>query len=299
MLERISREPSAETPTLAKKESPAVRNGASNPVLLGYNLYREGQQINSSLLQNLDYTDIPGITGTINYGITAVYDLGESVPASIEVQIEPAMNLPEGWEFTRTSSVHNIYIPTSAAMQGLNINDGDMFGVFWDDNGTQHCAGAALYENGILIVRAYGDNPATPQKDGFQVGDLIHWKFHENDNDLTYNMSVTYDPSMPNHDGTFQLLGLSMLASMETGLTGIDDQNTLQFSLYPNPTTNSSTLTGLAQGAVISIRDVTGRLIEQMTASASREVLNFNTKGVYLIEIRQDNQTARKKLIVR
>lgn len=299
VLERISREPSAETPTLAKKESPAVRNGASNPVLLGYNLYREGQQINSSLLQNLDYTDIPGITGTINYGITAVYDIGESVPASIEVQIEPAMNLPEGWEFTRTSSVHNIYIPTSAAMQGLNINDGDMFGVFWDDNGTQHCAGAALYENGILIVRAYGDNPATPQKDGFQVGDLIHWKFHENDNDLTYNMSVTYDPSMPNHDGTFQLLGLSMLASMETGLTGIDDQNTLQFSLYPNPTTNSSTLTGLAQGAVISIRDVTGRLIEQMTASASREVLNFNTKGVYLIEIRQDNQTARKKLIVR
>jgi len=44
VLERISRKPSAETPSLAKKDSPASRNSASNPIFLGYNLYREDQQ---------------------------------------------------------------------------------------------------------------------------------------------------------------------------------------------------------------------------------------------------------------
>lgn len=298
VLERISRKSTAETPSLFKKESPATRNSVSNPVFQGYNLYRDGQLINASLLQNLDYTDVPGITGTINYGITAVYDIGESVPASIEVQIEPAMNLPEGWEFTRTSSVHNIYIPTSAAMQGLSINDGDMFGVFWDDNGTQHCAGAALYENGVLIVRAYGDNPATPQKDGFQVGDLIHWKFHESDNDLSYNMSVTYDPSMPNHDGSFQLLGLSMLATMETGITGIDDNNNMTIKAFPNPTTGQFSMEGLFAGSVIRLTDMTGRVLQQFTSTNNIHTMTIDHKGVFMIEITHGTQLGRKKIIV-
>lgn len=298
VLDRISRKPSSETPSLAKKESPATRNSASNPVLLGYNLYRNGQQINSNLLQGLEYTDLPGITGTINYGITAVYDIGESVPASIEVQIDPPMNLPEGWDFTRTSSVHNIYIPTSAAMQGLSINDGDMFGVFWDDNGTQHCAGAALYENGVLIVRAYGDNPATPQKDGFQVGDLIYWKFHESDNHLTYNMSVTYNPSMPNHDGTFQLLGLSMLATVETGITGVDDNKKLTINAFPNPTTGQFSLEGLFAGSVIRLTDLTGRVLQQFTSTNNTHTLTIDHKGVFLVEITHGTQLVRKKIVV-
>ncbi|KAF0132151.1 MAG: hypothetical protein FD155_675 [Bacteroidetes bacterium] len=298
VLERINRKPSAEVPALAIKETSSAKSTAVNGNLLGYNLYRDGQQLNSSLIQVLNYTDLPNITGTINYGLTAVYDIGESVAATIEVLLEPAMNLPEGWEFTRTSSVHNIYIPTSAAMQGLSINDGDMFGVFWDDNGTQHCAGAALYENGVLIVRAYGDNPATPQKDGFQVGDLIHWKFHEYDNDLTYNMNVTYDHSMPNYDGSFQLLGLSMLASMETGITSLNDNNDMLINVYPNPTSGHVKLEGLISGSDIRITDMTGRVLQQLTSIDRSQTLNFENKGVFVIEITKDTQVVRKKIVV-
>jgi len=298
VLERINRKPSAEVPALAIKETSSAKSTAVNGNLLGYNLYRDGQQLNSSLIQVLNYTDIPNITGTINYGLTAVYDIGESVATTIEVLLEPAMNLPEGWEFTRTSSVHNIYIPTSAAMQGLSINDGDMFGVFWDDNGTQHCAGAALYENGVLLVRAYGDNPATPQKDGFQVGDLIHWKFHEHDNDLTYNMSVTYDHSMPNYDGSFQLLGLSMLASMETGITRLNDNNDMLINVYPNPTNGQVKLEGLVSGVTIKVFNMTGRIIQQTVTTGNEHTLLIENNGVFLIEVNNDNQIMRKKIIV-
>lgn len=298
VLERITRKPATETPALAIKETPSLKNGATTPVLLGYNLYRDGQLLNASLLEGLEYSDVPGTTGTINYGLTAVYDIGESVPTNIELFIEPAMNLPQGWEFTRTNSVHNIYIPTSAAMQGLSISDGDMFGVFWDDNGTQHCAGAALYENGVLLVRAYGDNPATPQKDGFQVGDLIHWKFHEHDNNFTYNMNVTYNASMPNHDGTFQILGLSMLASMETGITGISDQNSLNISLFPNPTNSETHISGLEAGALVTVLDATGRKLQQTVANGQTEVLPFESKGLFIVEINHKGQVIRKKIIV-
>ncbi|GEM_PF-1764168 len=50
-----------------------------DPVLQGYNVYRDDDQINAELVELTTYTDIEPSIGTHNYYVTAVYDMGESV----------------------------------------------------------------------------------------------------------------------------------------------------------------------------------------------------------------------------
>jgi len=66
---------------------PPVANFGSR-ALLGYNAYREGTKLNSSVIANLFYDDLDVAPGTYDYTVTAVYDEGESVPAGpVEVTI--------------------------------------------------------------------------------------------------------------------------------------------------------------------------------------------------------------------
>lgn len=63
----------------------------STLMLLGYNVYRDGQKINDSLVETETYTDIIGDNDTYRYAVTAVYDLGESVFSNI-VTINPGID---------------------------------------------------------------------------------------------------------------------------------------------------------------------------------------------------------------
>jgi hypothetical protein len=60
---------------------------ASNFEFLGYNVYRNNQLLNGDLLTDLEYTD-PGLeNGIYEYGVTAVYDIGESPQTTDILQI--------------------------------------------------------------------------------------------------------------------------------------------------------------------------------------------------------------------
>ncbi|MEE4256512.1 MAG: S8 family serine peptidase [Bacteroidales bacterium] len=71
----------------ASRQEPLVHHekmplSASYPdaikALLGYNIYRDGSKINSSVWTNTTYTDQSVPNGTYNYSVTAVYEEGES-----------------------------------------------------------------------------------------------------------------------------------------------------------------------------------------------------------------------------
>lgn len=267
----------------------------------GYNVYRDGLLLTSQPVQTIEFLDILTGLGSYLYEVTAVYDQGESIPASVMVDLDSTVNMPEGWEFTKTAFVHNIYIPEQAAMRsGLNMIQGDAIGVFFNYNGQQVCAGSIVYENVQMLLRAYGDNSATPEKDGFNVGDLIYWKAHLHTTNQTYNLYVSYDFSMPQADGLFQILGLSMLSSMETGIVGIDEDNEkMKVNIFPNPNSGTFTIAGLQFTDQLSIFDITGRLVDLPISLQEAKTFTLQTKGVYLIEIRRNNDVLRKKLIVR
>jgi hypothetical protein len=275
------------------------KSSAISGNLLGYNLFRDDQKINDVILTDLTFNDTPGYTGTISYAVTAVYDIGESLPATLSLQINPPVNLPEGWNFTKTSFVHNIYIPEASLNRNIALEYGDMFGVFYIVNGEARCAGAAMYTNGQLVLQAYGDDPLTTHKDGFYEGDYIFWKFHKHDADISYNMNVTYDNTMPDHDGIFRNLGISMLATMETGLVGNEETDPFSMiSLYPNPAFGDAYISGLETGMLLTVTDMAGRTIRKFNANAPTERISFETSGFYIIEINHNGKLWRKKIIV-
>lgn len=82
----------------ADPQTVLARSREYEPVLLGYNVFREGVQLNSQPLAQLTYSDEGLAPGTYFYTVTAVYDSGVSVssgPAKATVgnQLNPPVKL--------------------------------------------------------------------------------------------------------------------------------------------------------------------------------------------------------------
>jgi hypothetical protein len=266
--------------------------------LLGYNVYRDGTLLTSSLLTGTSFSD-PVIPGeSYLYGVSAVYDFGESQPAEIIVASPATLVMPSGWNFTPTSMVHNLQIPEDVLLIGMELTPGDMVGVFYDDNGVDKCAGAALWNGDQLVLTAYGNDPATPQKDGFNTNEAIKWKVFMNQTGITAPVITTYDQSMPHHDGTFKMMGLSMLDSMEMGSVGVIEAGALSSTVFPNPSTGDVTIGGISSGNIIAVYDLNGRILFERKADQQSIQLSIERAGMYIVEIRGENKVVREKLII-
>lgn len=123
-----------------------------------------------------------------------------------------------GWTYAITSNNHSFFVQ-SIQLDGAPISAGDYVGVFFQDGINRVCGGYLIWNGSMAAVTAWGDNPATPQKDGFAAGETIQWQvWHATDNQ-TYHAFATYNPS-------FQYLG----SFTNGGLSGV---SLLQFSLTP------------------------------------------------------------------
>ncbi len=119
------------------------------------------------------------------------------------------------WSPVPTSYRHLIVIPHDLPL----LTAGDVLGVFYHDaNGMLVCGGLSEF-NGTddQTLIAYGDDPATPEKDGFAVGEPITWKLCSVIKGDANDVEAIYDQTYPNHNGTFAVNGLSAL----TGLVGL------------------------------------------------------------------------------
>ena len=83
---------------------------------------------------------------------------------------------------------------------------------------------------------------------------------------------------------------------------GINNVNNDLISLFPNPTGNELSITGLTYGhnVVIEVLDVQGRLISTQNTIASNQLslrVSWLTTGLYLLKITdaQSNQTSVKR----
>lgn len=131
-----------------------------------------------------------------------------------EVEDYRVHSCPNWWPIL-TSYRHLIVIPHDIPL----LTAGDVLGVFYHDaNGMLVCGGLSEF-NGTddQTLIAYGDNPATPEKDGFAVGEPIIWKLCSVVKGDANDVEVRYDQTYPNYNGTFVINGLSAL----TGLNGL------------------------------------------------------------------------------
>ena len=81
---------------------------------------------------------------------------------------------------------------------------------------------------------------------------------------------------------------------------GIDEVETLDITLYPNPATTEATLTGLVSGAKVEVLDLQGRL--QTTTHAVHATLTIDVsllpRGTYFVRVTTEHAATVRKLIV-
>ncbi|MGM0567383.1 MAG: choice-of-anchor D domain-containing protein [Bacteroidota bacterium] len=273
--------------------------------LLGYNIYRNSTLVNTDGLYEFTlYRDVGVEPGLYEYEVTAVYDLGESNPAGpVEVVIEEQPLAPEGWDTTQTDMSHVVVIPgNNAAMSGSDLmSPGDWIGLFYDDNGTERLGGMVAWDGmDNMYLLAYGDDPDTPEKEGFEIGETMHWKAWIAESGETHEMTVEYNGNMPDSDGTFDMLGMSMLDEMDMLNTSVTTEAVSQdVTLYPNPAYDKVTVSGVSDFETYYVVDIVGKVIESGQINAS--VLRLNTadmKGTYFVVLRNSSKVETKKVLV-
>lgn len=209
-------------------------NGEQSRFNEGYNIFRgpwsdinnwqSWEKINDEPVMGNEYLDgtWPQPTEGYTYGVQTVYTTGVSnVSFSTPIVNDPNLPCNNPWTYIQTGQVHNISIPAGADVNifGEPLENGDWIGVFYlDDNGEEVCGGAGKwggpFGTGGAVVNAYGDDPTTPEKDGFAAGETFRWRMHTCTPWEEYPAGATYDQSKPNQ-GQFADFGLSALTSLE------------------------------------------------------------------------------------
>lgn len=272
-----------------------------NTGFIGYNVYRNQELLTAEPITALTYTDEIEAGETWEYGVTAVYISGESEPATVAVGLPATLSMPPGWDFTPTPVVHNIHIPEEIIQVGMSLNTGDMIGVFYHDNGVEKCAGAVVWDHTHTILKAYGNEPSSPIKNGFNLNEPIYWKIYFHQPGITESIIAGYDHNMPHYDGAFKMLGLSMLEQIEMGTVGAENIiiSVSDIVIYPNPSSGLVNIRGINAGDVVNAYESSGRLVQNKMATGSGLQLNIRRPGLYLIEIiTNDNHIRREKLII-
>lgn len=273
--------------------------------LLGYNIYRNSDLVNTDGLYEFTlFRDFEIEPGTYEYEVTAVYDLGESNPAGpIEVVVEEQPLAPEGWDTTQTDMSHVVVIPgNNAAMSGSGLmSPGDWIGLFYNDNGTERVGGMVAWDDSDnMYLVAYGDDPETPEKEGFEIGETMHWKTYIAETGETHDMTVEYNSSMPDDDGTFDMLGMSMLDEMDMMNTSVSTEPvTQEVTLYPNPAYDHVNVSGVAEFENYFVLDILGKIIE--SGNISDSILKLNTsglKGTYFVVLKNNSEVVTKKVLI-
>ena len=122
------------------------------------------------------------------------------------------------WDYIITGKVHSISIPLGVApgIFGTPLEAHDWIGVFYLNNEGEESCGGAVQWNGknTVVVNAYGDDPTTPEKDGFASGEAFRWRLQQCGNPVDFTAIATYHPDMPNQ-GNFTDFGLSRLTSLK------------------------------------------------------------------------------------
>jgi hypothetical protein len=124
-----------------------------------------------------------------------------------------------------------------------------------------------------------------------EIGDLI-----ENSNNyytvsfMTNATSINGDMALSGY-GSYDLF----LVDLNTNL-GFSDLSADQFSVYPNPVTNSFSVKGLSEPAHYEIADMQGHIIELGNYNGTIDAVKFNA-GMYTIRIASGSQTVIKKWI--
>lgn len=268
-----------------------------NSMVYAYDLNTEKVYWDEGGIYTLDWLE-PGVGYIVSMSQPgeATFDCeGPTKSGVVNVQKQQIENAP--WIYTQTGNQHLISINQSAF---VDLEKGDFVGVF---NSYGTCAGYTQYngENSNLLLVAYSDDMTTDEIDGLQEGENMTFRVFRQSQQFETEVAVSFDASMPN-TGAFSELGLSMILKIGTGATGIQESNTANINVYPNPATTYLTIDiGQIENDIsVLLMDLGGRVLINTTVVGKTD-LDVSTfqPGVYFLEISTGNSIETHKVIIK
>ncbi|WP_452219224.1 endonuclease [Lacinutrix undariae] len=157
----------------------------------------------------------------------------------------------------------------------------------------------AVRYNGLSIVDGYPDGNVG------ELGDLqtlLEWHrndppddFEMNRNNVVYEWQYNRNPFIDQPDLVEYIWG-NMVD--ETWTLGVEDFNTTQLMVYPNPTSNSISIKGLTTTATVEVMTVEGRVVKTFEATSNSPVQLNLASGMYLLNISTTEGKTVKKLLI-
>ena len=210
---------------------------ASQTIISGTNIIVYG-------LTQLDFNvSIPINAPTGFYDVKAYNNTDGTItkPGGFEVLTAPSPN----WSYTSTGIDHTIVIPSFATItiDGVQISNGDYIGVFYDSLGTLACGGYVGWYGNTTVLHAWGNDPFTTEKDGFNISEEFVWKIWDASSTTEYIANANYQISGFPNIGFYVMNGSSGITSINALSSQTQTINLAQgwdiYSTYINPSNPS------------------------------------------------------------
>ncbi|MGL5890659.1 MAG: T9SS type A sorting domain-containing protein, partial [Bacteroidia bacterium] len=134
-----------------------------------------------------------------------------------------------------------------------------------------------------------------------QLGATYQWIDCNNNNlPIAGETGQTFSPVINGNYAVIITVGSCSDTSVcSTFTTGIEDNSSNSFAVYPNPN-NGQFIVELTSSGTVSIVDVTGRevFVQQMIAGRNTVDLSNQSNGVYLMRIANNGQQAVQRIII-
>ena len=231
--------------------------------LLGYNVYRDDVAITATPITETTYLDEDVPTGSHIYGVTAVYDNGESIKAGpVEIFVEGDLAKFQG--FVRDAAT-NLSITNAWIVAGNT------------DNGT--ISYSTPFGDHYVLRLPAGTYDLTCGADGYNEQTITNVTV-QTDGVKTYTFYLQQD------DGDV--------------LTGMEESPEAGFNMYPNPA-SGTVIISVDEAQRLQIFNQSGEMMLETIPTGTQTEISIEgyPAGVYLVKIKNSNEITVKKLIVK
>ncbi len=162
----------------------------------------------------------------------------------------------------------------------------------------------AVRYNGLEVV----DDPAPDPYLVGQLGDLttlLDWHrndppddFEMNRNNVIYDWQFNRNPFIDQPDLVEYIWGTNV-GDIWSQPLGIDDINSLDVQVYPNPASDKIYLKGILSEVKVALFSVDGRQVLTKNIIGNSEIYLNVANGLYLLKINSDGGSLTKKIIVK
>jgi hypothetical protein len=177
--------------------------------------------------------------GYLNRKGIIVWKGGNLVDSLEVIQESKRVNLPENWKIRPSNIIHQVLIFKNSSFNfGSNVKivPGDLIGLFVETGGQLTCAGYAVWRDENTVINIYGDNPGTPETEGYVAGSPLRFKIRPINSTQDIDVLCQFAPV-----GSFGVVTATN-SFLPGGVSAVESMFTLtpaKINIYLNPGWNT------------------------------------------------------------